>query len=231
MRRDAAGERHRPAHHRPRRPQAFLEHVGQRPDVFQHFTIGPFPAVPRQPEHRLAGGIECADDAVAIDHEQSGGEAGDDLAAQALGGFRARFHRAFAFAELSHRVFHGRRHELRLRAGFPLVSSGGAGGSEDAKDGVGEDGGEPGDDRRQDKEEVAALGHFSRQSSVVGRSHSPQSESSVGSPSRAVGVGSPSRQSSRSSRDSPIVDRLSTDCRLLTVDTTVDPRLPTEDSD
>ena len=118
MRRDAARQRHRPAHDRPRRRQAFLEDVGERPGVLQHLAIGAFPAVPRQTQHRLAGGIQRADDAVAIDDEEAGGQAGDDLAAQTLRRFGARLHRAFAVAELADRVFHGRRHEGRLAPVF-----------------------------------------------------------------------------------------------------------------
>ena len=129
------------------------------PASCKHLSIGPFPAVARQAEHRLTGGIQGADDAVAVDDEEPGCQAGDDFAAQTLRGFGARLHRALAVAELAHGLFHGSRHEGGLAPGFPLVLGGGAGRGEDAEDGVREDGRQRRDDRGQPEEEVAALGH------------------------------------------------------------------------
>ena len=179
VRRRPARQRYRAPHDWPGRPQTLLEHIGERPGVLQHLSIGPFPAVARQAEHGLAGGIQGADDAIAIDDEESGGEAGDDLAAQALRGFGARLHRAFAVAELAHGLFHGRGHEGRLASGFPLVLGGGAGGREDAENGVGEHGRQGGDNRRQAEEEVAALGHAGGDSVPGCRFRVPGSRSPV----------------------------------------------------
>ena len=166
MRGQAAGERHRPAHDRPRGQQTLFENVGERTCVLQHLAIGTLPAVLRQIEHLLAGGIERPDDAVAIDDEEAGCEAGDDLAAQPLRRFRARFHRTFAVAELADRIFHGRGHERRLAAALPLVASGGAGGCEDAKHRVGEDAREYGDYRGESEEQGTAMGHGVKLSAI-----------------------------------------------------------------
>jgi hypothetical protein len=117
-----------------------FEHVGERPGVLQHFTVRPLPTRTGETEHRLPGWIERPDDALAIDDEKPGREAGDNLAAEALGCFGASLHCAFAVAKLADGVFHCRRHERGFGARLPIVARRGAGGGKDAQDGVGEDG-------------------------------------------------------------------------------------------
>ncbi len=190
------------------------------PASFSTVAVRALPVAAGEAQHRLARRIQRTNDALTIDDEEPGREAGDDLTAQPLGRFRAKLHRALAVAQLAHRIFHRGRHERGLGAGSAFVASRRARRGKDTEDGVGQDAGKCRHDGGQTEEEITGLGQISRQS-LVGSRLSLQSESSVGVVSRQSSVGSRSRQLQSSSAQSQ--SRLATetedsDCRPLTAD-------------
>src|SRR3954451_17384373 len=153
-----------PAQHRLRRPQALLDDRGQRRDRGEHvaeITLD-IAGADADANHPLAGGVEAADVALAADHQESGGHAGDDLAAETLGGLGARLHRALLDAELLDGVAEGAGHERALVALGAVAARQPPYGRDQAEHGEGGDRHHCGDDRGQYQEENAGAGHRMR---------------------------------------------------------------------
>jgi hypothetical protein len=109
----------------------------------------------------VAGRIQRPNHAGVVDDKEAGGEAGDDLFAEAFGGFGARFHGALLQAQIAQRIFHRRRHQRRLPAIERTPLGHLARGDDELDQRIGQHRGERGDNRRQAEEEEAGLVHGS----------------------------------------------------------------------
>jgi hypothetical protein len=114
----------------------------------------------RHPEQPAARRIERLDGVIAIDHEQAGREAGDDLVAQPLGRFRPRGEHLLAQSEARDRLLHRRRHEDGLGPAIVARPFGHRPRCrERPQNREDEHRRKRGDDRRQAEEHVRVLGH------------------------------------------------------------------------
>ena len=152
-----------PAQNGLRRLQAFLDDVGERGGVTEHVMEIAAGIVGRARRASAARRIEAADLAILADHQQAGRHARDDLAAQPLGGFRARLHRALLHAQVLDRVLNRARHEGGLVALLAVTAGEGAGGGEEAQNGERDHGDHDRHDRREAEKETAGASHEARE--------------------------------------------------------------------
>jgi hypothetical protein len=94
-----------------------------------------------------------------IDHEETRGQAGDDLLAESFRGFGARFHRALLDAKALQRVLQRARHQRRLAAFVAALPADIACRDAEFDEGIGDDRREGRDNGREAEEEQAGVGH------------------------------------------------------------------------
>ena len=80
----------------------------------EHLAVVPIQSESGRPSSCWPAGFNVRTMPSWLDDEQTGGHAGDDLAAETLRRLRARLHRALLRAHLLQRVFHRRGHERGL---------------------------------------------------------------------------------------------------------------------